>query len=456
MHALIFCALTALSPSPQLQIVIPARGQSRRYTPPAQQMPGDADTTAGGGPRNVVLILADDFGVDMVGAYNEGANPPCTPVIDDLAQTGMLFRNAWANPVCSPTRGTVLTGRYPFRHGYGTPGGGMNSPGLLLSETIIPEVLTAYSSAALGKWHLAGNQGNDHPNDSGFWRYAGPIGGGVGNYSSWGKTIDGITNTVTTYATSDTADEAILAAQTLPEPFFLYVNFNAPHSPWHEPPSALCDPEYCFCDSLPANPSNREMGKAMVEAMDREMGRMLEGIRAVDPDPLIIFVGDNGTPGQLTEAPFISNRSKGSVYEGGLNVPLIVNGPGVVQGECAAIVSISDFHATIAEWAGETSTAEDSVSMVPYFSNPGLPSIRSAVYGEKFEPNGFGPYTDHQRAARNDQYKLIRRLGSADEFYDLTADQWEASDLFPTLVIGSDAHDNYLALVQVLVDLGTD
>lgn len=407
--------------------------------------------------RNIVLILADDFGVDLVGAYGEGANPPCTPNLDALAQDGILFRNAWANPICSPTRATTLTGRYAFRHGFGSVGGGMNSPGLSLLETTLPEALPGFSSAALGKWHVQGSQGPTHPNDSGFWYYAGGLGGGVGDYFDWSKTIDGVSSNVTTYATSDTADEAILAAETLPQPFFLYVAFNAPHSPFHVPPAELCDPPgACACDSLGTNPSNTERGKAMVEAMDHELGRMLAGIRAVAPDPLVVFIGDNGTPRALTEPPFDNNRAKGSMYEGGVNVPFIVAGAGVAQGECQGLVGVNDLHATFAEWVGATSEAEDSVSLVPYFLDPLRPSLRETVFTQTFTPNGDGPYTENDRAVRNARYKLIRRIGEPDELYDLDQDPFEDTDLVPTLVPGTDAHDNYLALVQALVDLGQD
>lgn len=459
MKPLILLSLAAFL-APQQNLTINARGQARRLSPPAQNLRGSiAETGEENQARNVIVILADDFGVDMVNSYGEGANPPCTPNIDGLAENGILFRNAWANPVCTPTRGTVLTGRYPFRTGLGSPGGGMNAPGLLLTEITLPEVMPGYSSAALGKWHVAGGQGDDHPNDSGFWRFAGGLGGAVMSYSAWNKTVDGATSAVTTYATSDTADEAILAAETLPQPFLLYVNFNAPHTPFHVPPAELCDQEpgeFCGCATLPGNPSNVEMGKAMVEAMDRELGRMLEEIELVAPDPLVIFMGDNGTGRGLTEAPFIDDHAKGSVYEGGVNVPLIISGPGVTQGECQALVSAADIHATCAEWAGATSQAEDSVSMVPYFSNPLQASIRTTVYAETYSPNGPGPWTDHDRAVRNERYKLIRRIGEPDELYDLDNDIWEQNDLFPTLVAGTEANDNYLALLQVMIDLGTD
>ena len=178
-------------------------------------------------PPNLVLILADDLGVDLLAAYGEGAAPPCTPNLDQLAAGGLLFRNAWASPVCTPSRAQILTGRYGFR-----TGGGGNQPGtgLPLDETTLPEMLSGYSSAALGKWGVGSGLGSSHPNDSGFDHYAGGIGGGLSDYFSWSKTTNGTSATSATYATSDTADEAILAAQSLPQPWFLYVSFNAPHT----------------------------------------------------------------------------------------------------------------------------------------------------------------------------------------------------------------------------------
>ena len=380
--------------------------------------------------QNIVLVLADDFGVDMVGAYAEGSAPPCTPTIDGLAQDGMLFRNAWANPSCTPTRASMLTGRHGFRTGLGQPGAGAL---LDLAETTIPETLVGYATSCTGKWHLAsGPNSTAHPNLSGFQHYSGGLSGGLPDYFTWNKTVNGTTSTSTTYATTDTIDDAIAAMVSMPEPWFLYVSLNAPHSPYHVPPASICQPSGCptpLCGNLPGNASNVMQGKAMVEAMDAELGRMLTVLDSVDPGAFVIFMGDNGTARQIVEPPFIRQRAKGSVYEGGVNVPLIVRGPGVAQGESEALVSCVDLHSTIAEIAGRRTAPEDSVSMVPLFADP-LARGREFVYTEGFSPNGGTlPFAEHNRAVRNARYKLLRQTGLADELYDLDLDPFEQTNL---------------------------
>ena len=246
---------------------------------------------------NVVLILADDMGVDYVGAYGEAPNPPCTPNIDSLAGGGMLFRNAWAHPTCVPARAALLTGRHGFRTGLGVPGANGD---LALAETIVPEMLTGYASACFGKWHLAGNNNNAHPNQSGFLDYAGPIGGFVDDYQNWPKITNGAPSTSTNYLTRETADDAISWLQSAPEPFFLFLSFNAPHAPWHIPPPASCSgasPAGCaetYCGNLPMPSTVPDRTKAMTEAMDvaSPLTRSAEALRASrapnapDNDPL--------------------------------------------------------------------------------------------------------------------------------------------------------------------------
>ncbi len=381
-------------------------------------------------PQNIVLILADDFGVDMVGAYAEGSAPPCTPTIDALARDGMLFRNAWANPSCTPTRAALLTGRHGFRTGLGQPGAGAL---LDLAETTIPETLLGYTSSCLGKWHLASGPGSaNHPNLSGFNHYAGGVTGGVPDYFSWPKTINGTTSQSTTYATTDTIDDAIAAMVSMPEPWFLYVSLNAPHTPYHIPPASICQPSSCatpLCGNLPPNASQLLQGKAMVEAMDAELGRMFTVLDSIDPRAFVIFMGDNGTARPMAEPPFIRQRAKGTIYEGGVNVPLIVRGPGVARGESAALVSCVDLHSTIAEIAGRPTSPEDSVSMVPLFRDPQAEG-REFVYAETFSPNGGTlPFAEHRRTVRNARYKLLRETGAPDELYDLTLDPFEQTNL---------------------------
>jgi arylsulfatase B len=399
-------------------------------------------------PPNILIVIADDFGVDQVGAYGEG-NAACTPNIDRLASEGLLFRNAWTNPVCTPSRASLLTGRYAFRVGVGTPGRGAV---LDVNELTIPDALPDYASAIVGKWHLGG-QDASHPNQVGFDYYAGGLGGAVDDYFSWSKTTNGVTVPSTTYATTDTANEAIQAIRSLPQPWFLVVSFNAPHTPYHEPPIGLCSNAGCQCANLPANPSNFELGRAMIEAMDAEFGRVLRVVDEESPSAYVFFLGDNGSARQIVSAPFNSQRAKGSPYEGGVNVPLLVRGPRVPVGESVGLVSSVDFFATVTELAGQAASTEDSVSMLPYFSNPHA-NPRALVFAESFEPNGFGPYTKHDRSVREVRYKLIRQIGAPDEFYDLLLDPFEAANLFPNLNLAEQA--TYDQLLAELVRLGID
>ncbi|MHC5212536.1 MAG: sulfatase-like hydrolase/transferase, partial [Planctomycetota bacterium] len=144
-------------------------------------LPMQSITSQGVSRGNVLIVVADDLGVDMVGAYGEGSDPPPTPVIDSLASQGVLFRNAWSNPVCSPTRAALLTGRPAFRNGIGyIVDASPNNLALPYAEVTLPEMLALgtggnYRSGAFGKWHL----GNDSvggalaPNLAGFDHFAG-------------------------------------------------------------------------------------------------------------------------------------------------------------------------------------------------------------------------------------------------------------------------------------------
>lgn len=405
----------------------------------------------GGVPPNVLLLLADDLGVDLVRAYGEGAAPPCTPHLDGLAAEGLLFRNAWANPRCSPTRAALLTGRHGFRTGIGSPGGG-GGP-LSLDELTLPEALVGYATACTGKWHL-GVTPLEHPNLSGFQYYAGSLGGSLGDYESWTKVVNGDAYVSHTYATVDTADEAVARIQALQPPWFLYVPFNAPHVPHHEPPPALCPAPDCSDASCGARlPDEPRLAKAMTEVLDAEIGRVLEVLDAVAPRTVVFFLGDNGTARAATEPPFDPNHAKGSPYEGGVNVPLLVRGPGVTTGECRALVGATDLFATIVELAGGESTAEDSVSLVPYFTNP-RQSLRATVYTEQFTPNNAAPpFTLHDRAVRDARHKLIRRVDAPDELYDLVTDPFETTNL---LAVGltPEQREAFAALEAALGELG--
>ena len=395
----------------------------------------------GSTPSNILLILADDLGVDRVGAYAEHPDPGRTPHIDALAARGVLFRNAWADPVCSSSRAAMLTGRYGFRTGVGRGIGQYNDRELSIDTPTLADALRpAYATAFVGKWHLHSTPGSNylvHPFELGFDFYGGgmdvfPLFIGDG-YSLFVKNSQGSLGISTTYATTDEADDALFLTRWLPEPWFVVLSFHAPHAPFHKPPAHL------HTQTLPASVAGNipVHAKAAVEAMDTEIGRLFAGM---DPDVLadtvVLFMGDNGTDGPATTWPFDPWRAKKTIYEGGINVPLIVAGPGVAVGaESAALVDSSDLFATIADIAGAPhDTATDSVSFLPHLLDPSRPSTRPWVYAEFFDANGWGPYLRNDRTVRDTRHKLLRfhlpwSHAYREEFYDLVADPWEHTNL---------------------------
>lgn len=396
--------------------------------------------------ENILVLIADDLGVDRVGAYAAHPDPGNTPSIDTLAAEGVLFRKAWAHPSCSPTRAAMLTGLPAGTTGLGSalnPNVPDRSWGLDCNEfSTLPDRARelGYESAILGKWHLAGGPvvDPDHPWSCGFDYHAGHLSNirpqtPAETYFDWTKTINGVsTPNHSVYATTDTVNDALAWITQAQEPWLAWVSFNAPHIPIHDPPETLHS--YDLTDATTA-----EQGKAMIEAMDTEIGRLLS---QVDPEVLaqttVIFIGDNGTLPLITTPPFPANHAKFTVYEGGVNVPLIVSGdavPALSKGlETDALVHAQDLFSTIIEIAGGIATGSDSISFLPHVLDPSEPSTRSDVVSEIFAPTGIDVARDFwDGAARDDRYKLIRRFtpGIPDEFefYDLQIDPFEASNL---------------------------
>lgn len=400
--------------------------------------------TAAEARDNFLIIVGDDLGVDSVAVYSddsayghagEGADHGPTPRLDQLAAEGVLFRHAYTNSTCAPTRAQILTGRHALRTGIGVPGGAV----LDTSETTLPKLLAGtHSNAAIGKWHIGSTDDAEHPIDSGFDYFSGALNGNINAYDDWEKTTNStVTSPVVTpnysvYATDDNSAEAIAKiAEFGEDPWIVYLAFNAPHGPFHVPTGPLTT-------SVNAGSSNRVKYLAAIEAMDREIGDVLDSISpSVMADTTVIFIGDNGTPTGVTRLPFLSAHAKGEIYDGGINVPLIIKSPHVSSAgsESLALVHSVDIFATLADIAGLPSTAEDSVSLLPYLVDPttSTQSVRPYAYAEQFAPNGVGgPYSDHQRAIRDDQYKLIWRddgLTETYEFYDLPNDVFEEDDL---------------------------
>jgi arylsulfatase A-like enzyme len=405
-------------------------------------VPALAGTADGLSERpNILLILADDMGVDLMGAYGEHPDADFTPVLDALAQRGLLFRNVWSNAACSPSRATILTGRYSHRTGIGQGVEYYATPfELSVDEQTLPRVLGAeYRTAAVGKWHLGARlvSGPRHPNTMGFETFSGSmtiLDGFIGDaYYEWPKVVDTTPSVSTTYHTTETVDDAIELIDSYGrEPWFLWLAFHAPHAPYHKPPAHLHDFDLPdpIIDHIPVHV------RAAAQVMDTEIGRLFDSMGpSVLARTVVIFAGDNGTSSRATTAPFDPEHAKLTVFEGGINVPLVIAGPGVVEGKtCQALVNTTDLFATVAELGGSAARAEDSVSLVPYLSDPDQPGLRSWVYAEHFLPNGHGPPTYRLRTVRDLRYKLIYEyvdlaVPTSRLFFDVENDPFETTNL---------------------------
>lgn len=461
-------------------------------------------SAAGVGPQpNFLLIIGDDIGVDRVAVYGEHPDPGHTPNIDAMAAQGLLFRNAWAYEVCSSTRAALLTGKHARRTGIGTfiltPIADVDLP---VTEVSLADVLAAvgYRTAAIGKWHLSAQLSATnwltHPLQLGFEHHWGPISNflpdeGPGAYFDFDKNIDGTLVRRKKYATTDQVDDTLQMIDSFgSEPWFIWLAFNAPHKPLHVPPKHLHSfnippgmaPVTPDTGALaagmgpvagpPASGAGGAVGrstvvpvdgappiepvddppllmKAMTEAMDTEIGRLLASLDpVVAANTYVIFVGDNGTNGPSVSPPWDPAKSKSTMYEGGINVPLIITGPTVAANqESASLVHVTDLFATIAELAGaDASTALDSSSLATHLATPTIPELR-LLYGERFRPNGFGPWTVYEQVARTPRFKYWRFYQgatlAAEHLYDLLADPFETVDLLSAGPLGAEAQFAY-------------
>lgn len=414
------------------------------------------------GQHNVLVVLADDLGVDYVGCYGEGSNPPPTPTIDGIAAQGVLFRNAWAYPSCSPTRAAMLTGRHPFRTLVGRWIRHPNNSGPAIGtvremEWTLPELLdragTGYGHACIGKWHMHdASFGNGAPTTlGGYATYTGALWGQIPSYTSWPRVHQGVEQTETSYATTKTTDDALAWIQGQSGPWLCYLAYNAPHIPFHAPPSGL------HTRNLSSSSSNRELYKAMIEAMDTELGRLLSTLGpAVVANTHILFLGDNGSVQNMAEAPFDPSRAKGSPYEGGVNVPLIYAGPAAVSPgrEVSALACAVDVFASVLELTGAAGAlpswrVTDGVSVVPYLADPQQSALRQFAFTEEFTGNAWpAPNTNGHATVRNDRYKLIHRYsGGGHELFDLVGDPWESVNLLAG-ALTAQQQQNYAALIN--------
>ena len=290
----------------------------------------DNETQISADRPNVILVLADDMGWGDVG-FN-GAEFQ-TPQIDRLASRSVRLNRAYAFPVCSPTRAALMTGLNPLR--FGIDGPMQDGDQLPQALKILPAFFSenGYATWMVGKWHLGLHTQQAMPHNRGFDTYYGHLGGYIDFYThtyfggvDWQR--NGETHFETGYATELLSDEAVSLIKTHDgtQPFFLYLAYNAPHTPLQIPPGGLAGFESI------ENPDRRVFA-AMMSAMDTGLGRVLDAVdeMGLTETTLIVFIGDNGGNLRAGASNGTLRKGKGTVFEGGVRVPGLISWPGTLD-----------------------------------------------------------------------------------------------------------------------------
>ncbi len=407
---------------------------------------------------NILLVILDDIGVAEIPRYNPlSATKAKMPNLEALMDRGLTFDNVWSNPVCAPSRANILTGKHGFRtevlNAQSLATLGMDE--LTLHEHIRTNTFNAYATSLIGKWHLGGGGGQNtnlaYPNELGIGHFAGIMSGGVGDYNRYELVENGVAETTTDYITTKFSDLAIEWIREQDQLWFCWLAYNAPHTPLHLPPLDLhsydnLDPSQ---DAIDTDPQPYYL--AMIESVDTEMGRVIASIPDDEIDnTVIVVVGDNGTARGVVQQPYSRNQGKGSLYQGGVHVPMVVAGAGVErQNENeAALVQFSDLFSTIFNLAvigSLSSTYKDSKSFNHLLGGEGE-GQRDCMYTESATS-----LDSISWASRDVTYKYISKSGEAPEFYNLIEDPYEKEDLLPNLT--AEEQVAYDKLNQVKEDL---
>ncbi|MEO0894836.1 MAG: sulfatase-like hydrolase/transferase [Bacteroidota bacterium] len=400
---------------------------------------------------NILLIIGDDMGVDAIDGFGIATNPPSTPHLDSLRAMGVSFTQVWASPACAPTRAAIMSGKYGIKNGVTTVPGNLDTTHTSLFRELNLRSSQPYATALIGKWHISQPSNNfSDPQSHGIDEYMGTFTSGVTDYYAWDKLENGLESIENTYASAYFTNYANTWIAQQNQPWICWLAHVSPHSPIHEPPAGT------YTQS-PVN-SNYQKFRAMIENLDYEIGRVFDAMSQQQKEnTLVIFVGDNGTSGNLLRE-FPSGKGKGTVYEGGVRVPMIVSGAGVSrQGVTEdAMIHVSDIYATILEMADSTIAdvggLYNSLSFAHLLhGNPQNRPTRTYNYSE-FTANNQSSNGDVY-AIRNDQYKLIvNTTFQTEELYDLMNDPFEGTDLLTGSLTSSQqvAYSDLLAEATVI------
>jgi arylsulfatase A-like enzyme len=390
---------------------------------------------------NILLVIADDMGKDATPNFSEGNIKPNMPVLQSLINTGITFDNLWSYPVCTPTRASILTGKYGVNTNVLEVGDVILTAETSLQSYINSNTNNSYATAIIGKWHLSNNALD--PIIMGIDYYAGILNGGVPDYFNWTFNENGTPSNSTTYTTTKFTDLAIDWVDDQTKPWFLWMAFNAPHTPFHLAPVDLHTqgnlPTYDA--SINANPIPYYM--SAIEAMDSELGRFLSSLSVAErANTVIIFIGDNGTPSKVAQNPYSRTTVKGTLYQGGVNVPMVVSGVDVSRvGEREdALIHTADLFATIANITGvSVSEIHNSKSFYHQLTST-TSEERAFVYTEKAA--GY--------AIRNATYKWIKFDNGDEELYHLSTDPYENNNLIGTTLTAEAVEEKATLILEAI------
>ena len=420
---------------------------------------------------NFVFFLIDDLGWTDVGCY--GSSFYETPNIDKLASEGMRFTEAYAAcPVCSPTRASILAGKYPARLGITQWIGGSNEPTeyqhyMALEEVTIAEALKSagYATGFVGKWHLSRRDSESradfYPDRQGFdvniggdWSGAPPT--YFWPYKKRNRALEEMPpgGEEGEYLTDRLTDESLKFLEANKErPFLLYLSHYAVHTPI-ESKEELTNKYRAKAAKMPKTEGPRFVpvyGRyktrqvqdnpafaGMVQSVDESVGRVMKKLEelGVADNTVVIFMSDNGglstVPREAPTSNLPLRAGKGWLYEGGIREPMIIKWPGVVRrgSVCREPVTSTDFYPTMLEMAGLPLMPEqhvDGVSLMPLLKNEGKLK-RKAIYWHY--PHYHGSGNRPSGAVRAGDYKLIEWYeDNSVELYNLRDDMGEKHDL---------------------------
>jgi arylsulfatase A-like enzyme len=414
-------------------------------------------------PPNIVYIVADDLGWKDVGYHGSDIR---TPNIDRLAQDGARLEQFYAQPMCTPTRAALMTGRYPFRYGLQT----LVIPsdftyGLPTDEWLLPQALkeAGYQTAIVGKWHLGHADPKYWPRQRGFDYQYGPMIGELDYFTheqhgvlDWYLNNKPVKEKGYTTTLLGNAAVKLIEEQNTSVPLYLYLTFNAPHTPYQ------ATQEYLDQYKNIADPSRRAYA-ASITAMDDQIGRVVDELtkKGIRDNTIIVFQSDNGGTqnamfageGDMSKVVIPCNNGpyrdgKGSLYEGGTRVPALMNWPGHIKPGTVVdgMMHVVDTYPTLLGLAGGhlgKNKALDGVDMWPTISEGKLSPRTEVIYN--IEPFRAG--------VREGDWKLIWRapLPAVLELYNIAEDPSEKNNLAaenPDKVAELQKRANELAAVE--------